>query len=84
MEVHLGAADPCYANCNASWPLAEPVYLIDVRQSWEHETVALPDGLLIPLGKLQARSGVIKRSSWSARGCLLLSPYPQLVRSRFA
>jgi adenylyltransferase/sulfurtransferase len=38
----------------------EPVYLIDVRQPWEHETVALPDSLLIPLGELFARSDEIK------------------------
>jgi rhodanese-related sulfurtransferase len=38
----------------------EPVYLIDVRQPWEHEMVALPDSLLIPLGELLARSGEIK------------------------
>ena len=33
----------------------EPVYLIDVRQPWEHETVALPGSVLIPLHELPAR-----------------------------
>jgi rhodanese-related sulfurtransferase len=38
----------------------EPIYLIDVRQPWEHEVVALPDSLLIPLGELPARSAEIQ------------------------
>jgi rhodanese-related sulfurtransferase len=33
----------------------EPVYLLDVRQPWEHETVALPNSVLIPLNELPAR-----------------------------
>lgn len=40
--------------------VGEPVYLLDVRQPWEHEAVALPNSLLIPLGELFARSGEIK------------------------
>jgi rhodanese-related sulfurtransferase len=34
----------------------QPVYLVDVRQQWEHETAALPDSLLIPLDELMERS----------------------------
>jgi rhodanese-related sulfurtransferase len=32
----------------------EPVYLVDVREPWEHELAALPDSLLLPLGELSA------------------------------
>ncbi|HZT79028.1 MAG TPA: rhodanese-like domain-containing protein [Gemmataceae bacterium] len=32
-----------------------PVYLLDVRQPWEHETAALPDSVLIPLNELPGR-----------------------------
>ena len=34
---------------------AEPVFLIDVRQPWEHETAALPGDILIPLQELDER-----------------------------
>jgi adenylyltransferase/sulfurtransferase len=37
----------------------EPVVLLDVRQSEEHETAALPDSILIPLGELPTRSGEV-------------------------
>src|SRR5215218_6658994 len=30
----------------------EPVYLLDVRQPWEHDICQLPDSTLIPLGEL--------------------------------
>jgi adenylyltransferase/sulfurtransferase len=33
----------------------EPVYLLDVRQPWEHETASLPGSALIPLNELDAR-----------------------------
>jgi rhodanese-related sulfurtransferase len=33
----------------------EPVWLLDVRQPWEHETAALPGSTLIPLGELPLR-----------------------------
>jgi rhodanese-related sulfurtransferase len=33
----------------------EEVYLIDVRQPWEHETAALPNSVLIPLNELIGR-----------------------------
>jgi adenylyltransferase/sulfurtransferase len=35
------------------------VYLLDVRQPWEHETAALPGSILIPLGELAARAGEV-------------------------
>lgn len=37
----------------------EPVYLLDVRQPWEHETASLPGSRLIPLDQLAARAGEI-------------------------
>jgi rhodanese-related sulfurtransferase len=33
----------------------EAVYLLDVRQPWEHETAALPRSVLLPLPELPAR-----------------------------
>ncbi|HKB03971.1 MAG TPA: rhodanese-like domain-containing protein [Gemmataceae bacterium] len=33
----------------------EPVYLLDVREPWEHATARLPDSTLIPLGELPER-----------------------------
>ena len=33
----------------------EPVYLIDVREPWEHQIAALPNSKLLPLKSLQAR-----------------------------
>jgi rhodanese-related sulfurtransferase len=33
----------------------EPIYLVDVRQPWEHEVAALPDQILIPLDQLADR-----------------------------
>ena len=32
-----------------------PIYLVDVRQPWEHETAALPDQLFLPLDQLADR-----------------------------
>lgn len=37
----------------------EPVYLVDVRQPWEHETAALPDSVLVPLNELRERADEI-------------------------
>ncbi len=37
----------------------EPVYLLDVRQPWEHETAALPGSVLVPLPELPARAGEV-------------------------
>ena len=33
----------------------ERVWLVDVREPWEHAVVALPDSRLVPLGELDAR-----------------------------
>jgi rhodanese-related sulfurtransferase len=33
----------------------EPVYLLDVREPWEHAAARLPDSTLIPLGELPGR-----------------------------
>ncbi len=33
----------------------EAVYLLDVRQPWEHETAALPNSVLVPLNELISR-----------------------------
>jgi len=33
----------------------QPIYLIDVREPWEHALVALPGSVLVPLGELPAR-----------------------------
>ena len=30
----------------------DPVYLVDVRQPWEHERAALPNSVLVPLDRL--------------------------------
>ncbi len=38
----------------------QPVYLLDVRQPWEHETAALPGSTLIPLGELPRRAAEVK------------------------
>jgi adenylyltransferase/sulfurtransferase len=38
----------------------EPVYFLDVRQPWEHETAALPSSVLIPLSELPARTGEVR------------------------
>jgi len=37
----------------------EAVYLLDVRQAWEHQTAALPNSVLIPLNELPARTGEV-------------------------
>jgi adenylyltransferase/sulfurtransferase len=34
----------------------EPVYLVDVREEWEHRLAALPGSLLVPLGELPDRA----------------------------
>jgi rhodanese-related sulfurtransferase len=33
----------------------EPTMLVDVRESWEHALVALPESILLPQGELAAR-----------------------------
>jgi adenylyltransferase/sulfurtransferase len=37
-----------------------PVYLVDVRQPWEHELAALPNSVLIPLNELPGRTDEIQ------------------------
>jgi adenylyltransferase/sulfurtransferase len=44
----------------AKMAAGEPVYLLDVRQPWEHETAALPGSVLIPLDELVARAGEVR------------------------
>jgi adenylyltransferase/sulfurtransferase len=34
----------------------EPLYLLDVRQPWEHDIAALPGSVLVPLGELPQRA----------------------------
>jgi len=36
--------------------LGEAVYLVDVRQRWEHEAAAIPNSVLVPLGELYERA----------------------------
>jgi adenylyltransferase/sulfurtransferase len=38
----------------------EPVYLLDVRQPWEHQTAALPGSILIPLPQLASRAAEVQ------------------------
>jgi rhodanese-related sulfurtransferase len=38
----------------------EPVFLLDVRQPWEHEAAALPGSTLIPLQELPGRVGEVR------------------------
>lgn len=38
----------------------EPVYLLDVRQQWEHDITALPGSRLIPLDQLGHRANEIQ------------------------
>jgi rhodanese-related sulfurtransferase len=39
---------------------SEPVYLLDVREPWEHDTAALPGSVLIPLAELPGRVGEVR------------------------
>ncbi len=38
----------------------EPVFLIDVRQTWEHDVAALPYSVLVPLNELPQRAAELK------------------------
>jgi rhodanese-related sulfurtransferase len=38
----------------------QAVFLLDVRQPWEHAIAALPGSQLIPLNQLQARAGEVR------------------------
>jgi adenylyltransferase/sulfurtransferase len=55
----------------------EPVLLVDVRQPWEHELVALPGSVLIPLGELEERAGELTQ----AEGALVVAYCHHGVRS---
>lgn len=37
----------------------ESIYLVDVRQPWEHELAQLPDDILVPLDQLADRADEI-------------------------
>jgi adenylyltransferase/sulfurtransferase len=58
----------------------EPVYLVDVRNPWEHETVALPDSLLAPLPELHEHADEIAPPP----GALLVAYCHHGIRSRSA
>jgi rhodanese-related sulfurtransferase len=58
----------------------ESVYLIDVRQPWEHETAALPDSQLVPLDQLPFRAGEIQ----PPEGALVVVYCHHGIRSRSA
>jgi len=40
----------------------EPICLVDVRQSWEHEIAALPNSVLLPLNELPNRAKELEAS----------------------
>ncbi|MBY0526978.1 MAG: hypothetical protein K2R98_26530 [Gemmataceae bacterium] len=58
----------------------EPVYLIDVRQPWEHEIAALPDSVLLPLPELAARGPEVR----PPQGALVVVYCHHGIRSRSA
>jgi adenylyltransferase/sulfurtransferase len=51
MDVHTLAA---------KLQAGEPLYLLDVRQPWEHQLAALPGSTLIPLNQLAARAAEVQ------------------------
>ncbi len=50
--VHIGVRQINVLALKARLDAGEPTYLVDVRQPWEHETAALPGGVLVPLDRL--------------------------------
>jgi rhodanese-related sulfurtransferase len=46
-----------------------PVYLIDVRQPWEHAIASLPDSILIPLPDLPSRLDEIQPPAGASLIC---------------
>ena len=40
----------------------ESVFILDVRQEWENDTVKLPNSMLIPLGELPNRANEIPKN----------------------
>src|SRR5262249_39610229 len=55
----------------------DPITLVDVREPWEHQLVALPGSLHIPLGELAARA----REIAAAPGALIVTYCHHGVRS---
>ena len=47
----------------------ERVYLLDVRQEWEHQLARLPDQAVIPLHELPARLDELDRAQGAAIVC---------------
>jgi adenylyltransferase/sulfurtransferase len=43
----------------------EPVYLLDVRQPWEHDLAALPNSTLVPLDQLDGRAAEIQPTEYA-------------------
>lgn len=41
----------------------EPIFLVDVRQPWEHETAAIPNSVLLPLGELMGKAQTLSPPS---------------------
>ena len=58
-----------------------PVVLVDVREAWEHELVALPASVLIPLGELESRVGEIVGQVGTAADALVVAYCHHGVRS---
>ena len=54
------------------------VYLLDVRQPWEHEIAALPNSTLVPLPELPGRFGEVRPES----GALVVVYCHHGIRSR--
>lgn len=44
----------------AKMDAGEPIYLLDIRQPWEHAMAALPGSVLIPLPELLGRAAEIQ------------------------
>ena len=57
----------------------EPVYLLDVREPWEHEHARLADSTLIPLGELPQRLDEVDPPTGAAGGGLLSPRHSQPV-----
>lgn len=58
----------------------ERVYLVDVREEWEHQTARLPGDVLIPLAELPSRLDEVQ----PAPGQLLVAYCHHGIRSRSA
>jgi adenylyltransferase/sulfurtransferase len=62
----------------AKFAANEPVYLLDVRQPWEHQLAALPGSRLIPLNQLAARTDEVQPPA----GCTVVVYCHHGIRSR--